>query len=44
MLTYPKLLILDEPTNGLDSNIIPEIRKFISNIAKKKYCRSNLKS
>ena len=36
VLTYPPLLILDEPTNGLDPNIIPEIRKFIINIAKKK--------
>lgn len=35
VLTYPPLLILDEPTNGLDPNIIPEIRKFILNIAKK---------
>ncbi len=34
VLTYPPLLILDEPTNGLDPNIIPEIRKFIINIAK----------
>lgn len=36
ILTYPKLLILDEPTNGLDPNIIPEIRKFLTDIAKKK--------
>ena len=36
VLTYPPLLILDEPTNGLDPNIIPEIRKFIINIAKNK--------
>lgn len=35
VLTYPPLLILDEPTNGLDPNIIPEIRKFIINISRK---------
>lgn len=34
VLTYPPLLILDEPTNGLDPNIIPEIRKFIMDIAR----------
>ena len=37
-LTYPPLLILDEPTNGLDPNIIPEIRRFIKDIAKQKKC------
>lgn len=36
ILTYPKLLILDEPTNGLDPQIVPEIRKFIIDITKTK--------
>ncbi len=32
----PVLLVLDEPTNGLDPNVIPEIRKFIHYISKVK--------
>lgn len=32
----PKLLILDEPTNGLDANGIREIKKFLYKIAKEK--------
>ena len=36
VLGYPKLLILDEPTNGLDPNVIPCIREFIKNIASEK--------
>lgn len=36
LLHSPKLLILDEPTNGLDPNGILEIRQFLKNIAKTK--------
>ncbi|MBU3128333.1 ABC transporter ATP-binding protein [Clostridium tagluense] len=36
VLTYPPILILDEPTNGLDPAIVPELRKFIKYIAKEK--------
>jgi ABC-2 type transport system ATP-binding protein len=32
----PELLILDEPTNGLDPNQIVEIRNLIQNIGKEK--------
>ncbi|GAA0737385.1 ABC transporter ATP-binding protein [Clostridium oceanicum] len=36
VLSYPKILILDEPTNGLDPAIVPKLRKFIKYIAKEK--------
>lgn len=36
VLTYPPVLILDEPTNGLDPAIVPQLRKFIKQIAKEK--------
>lgn len=36
VLTYPPLLILDEPTNGLDPAIVPQLRKFIKQLAKEK--------
>lgn len=34
LLSDPKLLILDEPTNGLDPNGIIEFRKILKNLAK----------
>ena len=34
LLPNPKLLILDEPTNGLDPAGIQEIRDLLSNLAK----------
>lgn len=34
LLSSPKLLILDEPTNGLDPNGIIEIRRILKNLAK----------
>ncbi len=37
VLTYPPILILDEPTNGLDPAIVPELRKFIKYIAMEKH-------
>ncbi|WP_160672022.1 ABC transporter ATP-binding protein [Clostridium sp. C8-1-8] len=36
VLSYPPVLILDEPTNGLDPAIVPEFRRFIKQIAKEK--------
>lgn len=36
VLGYPKLLILDEPTNGLDANVIPHIREFIKYVSEQK--------
>lgn len=36
VLGYPKLLILDEPTNGLDPNVIPHIRQFIKYVTEEK--------
>ncbi|PFZ09487.1 bacitracin ABC transporter ATP-binding protein [Bacillus pseudomycoides] len=36
VLGNPKILILDEPTNGLDPNVIPELRKFIKYISSEK--------
>jgi len=35
MLNHPEVLILDEPTNGLDPQGIIQIREIINNIAKK---------
>lgn len=37
VLTYPPILVLDEPTNGLDPAIVPQLRKFIKYIAKEKH-------
>lgn len=36
VLAYPPILMLDEPTNGLDPGIVPELRKFIKYMAKEK--------
>ncbi|WP_251861143.1 ABC transporter ATP-binding protein [Clostridium sp. Marseille-Q2269] len=36
VLAYPPILILDEPTNGLDPAIVPQLREFIKYIAKEK--------
>ncbi|MED4400354.1 ABC transporter ATP-binding protein [Metabacillus fastidiosus] len=36
LLHYPELLILDEPTNGLDPIGIKEMRKLIKNLAKER--------
>ena len=36
VLTYPQILILDEPTNGMDPAIIPQLREFIKYIASEK--------
>jgi ABC-2 type transport system ATP-binding protein len=37
VLAYPPILMLDEPTNGLDPAIVPELRKFIKYMAKEKH-------
>lgn len=36
VLGNPKVLVLDEPTNGLDPNVILEIRKFIKYVSQEK--------
>lgn len=36
VLAYPPILMLDEPTNGLDPGIVPELRKFIKYMARKR--------
>lgn len=36
VLAYPQILILDEPTNGMDPAIIPQLREFIKYIAVEK--------
>lgn len=36
VLTYPPILVLDEPTNGLDPAIVPQLRKFIKKIVSTK--------
>ncbi len=36
VLGNPKVLVLDEPTNGLDPNVIIEIRKFIKYLSQEK--------
>ena len=44
LLHKPNLLILDEPTNGLDPEGIKELRDLIKDLAKKrKYGNSNIK-
>lgn len=37
VLSYPPVLVLDEPTNGLDPAIVPQLREFIKYIAKEKH-------
>ncbi|MDS0525522.1 ABC transporter ATP-binding protein [Clostridium sp. SHJSY1] len=37
VLTYPPILVLDEPTNGLDPAIVPQLRKFIKYLAEKEH-------
>lgn len=36
VLGDPRLLVLDEPTNGLDPNITPVVRNFLKDIVRKK--------
>lgn len=36
VLAYPQILVLDEPTNGMDPSIIPQLREFIKYIAREK--------
>ncbi len=37
VLSYPPVLVLDEPTNGLDPAIVPQFRKFIKYMAEEKH-------
>lgn len=37
VLSYPPILVLDEPTNGLDPAIVPKLREFIKYISKEKH-------
>ena len=43
-LHQPKILILDEPTNGLDPAGIRQIRDYLQRLAKEEYCCNRIKS
>ena len=44
IINTPQLLILDEPTNGLDVEGIIEIRNLIKDLSKKRHCNISFKS